>query len=55
MRRKLQPLRGGARADHERVEAVFGDLPPQILIAPEGDDGVIDRLDENCPRRDRKG
>ena len=27
----------GAGADHEGVEAVFGDLPPQILVAAEGD------------------
>src|SRR5262245_61906576 len=34
-----------ARTDHEGVESVFGDLPPQILIAAEGRDGVIHRLE----------
>src|SRR5262245_60186000 len=37
--------RSRARADHEAVEAVFGDLPPQILIGTEGHDGVVDRLE----------
>src|SRR5579872_3613847 len=29
---RRRQLAAGARADHEAVERVFGDLPPQILV-----------------------
>ena len=40
-----RPSRLGAIADQEGVVGVFGDLPPQILVAAVGDHRVIDFLE----------
>src|SRR5207249_1163376 len=52
LERAAPRLCAGAGADHEAVEAVFRHLPPQVLIAAEGHDRVIDLLEVGVAGRE---